>query len=181
MRATAASAAIRKRAANARIARSSPGQAMPVNPSPVAERFGGVPFDIENVFWSHRGDTCTFDTMIEEFALGTPPLLRLATMVRGADTARPELSPPAPGLLAASLGLSRMYSDDLEQLEAGMLLYDALYRWSRDATNETTIGRPISRGPEMNANWGMIPTLALSCGAGWPCNFWGSSEQPVIQ
>jgi hypothetical protein len=30
-----------------------------------------------------------------------------------------------------------MYSDDLEQLEAGMLLYDALYRWCRDATGET--------------------------------------------
>ena len=43
-------------------------------------------------------------------------------------------SPEAPGLLAASLGLSRMYDDDLEQLEAGMLLYDAFYRWCRDAT-----------------------------------------------
>ncbi|MGH6826776.1 chromate resistance protein ChrB domain-containing protein [Methyloceanibacter sp.] len=103
----------------------------------VAERFGGVPFDIENVFWSHRGDTCTFDTMIEELALGTPALLRLATMVRAADTARLDLSPQASGLLAASLGLSRMYSDDLQQLEAGMLLYDALYRWCRDATDET--------------------------------------------
>jgi rhodanese-related sulfurtransferase len=103
----------------------------------VAERFGGVPFDIENVFWSHRGETCTFDTMVEEFGLGTPPLLHLATIVRGADTARPELAPEAPGLLAASLGLSRMYADDLQQLEAGMLLYDAFYRWSRDATDET--------------------------------------------
>jgi rhodanese-related sulfurtransferase len=103
----------------------------------VAERFGGAPFDIEDVFWSHRGDTCTFDTMVEEFGLGTPPLLHLATMVRGADTARPELSPQAPGLLAASLGLSRMYADDLEQLHAGMLLYDAFYRWCRDATDET--------------------------------------------
>ena len=103
----------------------------------VAERFGGAPFDIEDVFWSHRGDTCTFDTMVEEFGLKTPPLLHLATMVRGADTARPELSPQAPGLLAASLGLSRMYADDLEQLEAGMLLYDAFYRWCRDATEET--------------------------------------------
>jgi hypothetical protein len=103
----------------------------------VAERFEGVPFDIENVFWSHRGDTCTFDTMVEEFGLGTPPLLRLATIVRGADTSRPELAPEAPGLLAASLGLSRMYADDLQQLEAGMLLYDAFYRWSRDATDET--------------------------------------------
>jgi rhodanese-related sulfurtransferase len=103
----------------------------------VAERFRGAPFDIEDVFWSHRGDTCTFDTMVEEFGLGTPPLLHLATMVRGADTARPELSAQAPGLLAASLGLSRMYADDLEQLEAGMLLYDAFYRWCRDATDET--------------------------------------------
>ena len=40
-------------------------------------------------------------------------------------------------MLAASLGLSRMYRDDLEQLEAGMLLYDAFYRWCRDATEET--------------------------------------------
>ena len=103
----------------------------------VAERFGGAPFDIEDVFWSHRGDTCTFDTMVEEFRLGTEPLLRLATIVRGADTARPELSPEAPGLLAASLGLSRMFADDLQQLEAGMLLYDAFYRWCRDAIDET--------------------------------------------
>ena len=71
--------------------------------------------------------------MIEEFGLATPPLLRLATMVRGADTGRLDLSPEAPGLLAASLGLSRMFDDDLEQFEAGMTLYDAFYRWCRDA------------------------------------------------
>lgn len=103
----------------------------------VGERYGAVPFDIENVFWSHRGELCTFDVMIEEFGLSTPPLDRLATMVRAADTGRPELSPEAPGLLAASLGLSRMYDDDLEQLQAGMLVYDAFYRWCRDATGET--------------------------------------------
>jgi rhodanese-related sulfurtransferase len=104
---------------------------------PVAEQFGGAPFDIEGVFWSHRGEACTFDVMIEEFGLGSPALLRLASIVRGADTARLDLAPEAPGLLAASLGLSRMYAGDLEQLEAGMTLYDAFYRWSRDATSET--------------------------------------------
>jgi len=103
----------------------------------VGERFNAAPFDIENVFWSHRGELCTFDVMIEEFSLATPPLLRLATMVRAADTDRLDLSPEAPGLLAASLGLSRMYDDDLEQLEAGITLYDAFYRWCRDATGET--------------------------------------------
>ena len=75
--------------------------------------------------------------MLEEFELKTEPLCRLATVVRGADTARLDLAPQAAGLLAASLGLSRMYTDDLEQLEAGMLLYDAFYRWCRDATEET--------------------------------------------
>ena len=103
----------------------------------VAERFGATPFDIENVYWSHRGELCTFDVMIKEFGLSTPPLERLATMVRAADTGRLDLSPEAPGLLAASLGLSRMYDDDLEQLSAGMLLYDAFFRWCRDATKET--------------------------------------------
>jgi rhodanese-related sulfurtransferase len=103
----------------------------------VAERFAATPFDIEGVFWSHRGELCTFDTMVEEFGLGIEPLKRLATMVRAADTARLDLSPEAPGLLAASLGLSRMYADDLEQLEAGLALYDAFYRWCRDAAEET--------------------------------------------
>jgi rhodanese-related sulfurtransferase len=102
----------------------------------VAGQFGGVPFDIENVFWSHRGELCTFDVMIDEFGLASPPLLRLAAMVRGADTGRLDLSPEAPGLLAASLGLSRMFDDDLAQLDA-MLIYDAFYRWCRDATGET--------------------------------------------
>src|SRR5262245_9224149 len=59
----------------------------------VGERFGAAPFDIENVFWSHRGPLCTFDVMVEEFGLATQPLLRLATIVRGADTARPDLAP----------------------------------------------------------------------------------------
>src|SRR5207244_7501106 len=109
----------------------------PADVAGVAERFHATPFDVEGVFWSHRGERCSFDTMIEELGLESPPLSRLATIVRGADTARPDLSPEAPGLLAASLGFSRMYKVDLEQLRHAMELYDALYRWCRDATDET--------------------------------------------
>ncbi|NKB51423.1 MAG: sulfurtransferase [Rhizobiaceae bacterium] len=103
----------------------------------VAEKFNATPFDIEDVFWSHRGDRCTFDTMIEEWKITSEALERLANIVRGADTERHDLAPEAAGLLAASLGLSRMFRDDLEQLEAGMLLYDSFYRWARDAHDET--------------------------------------------
>jgi hypothetical protein len=102
----------------------------------VADRFGATPFDIEGVFWSHRGERCTFDTMIAEFGLETEPLTRLAAIVRGADTNSHDLAPEAAGLLAASLGLSRMFRDDLEQLDSGLNLYDAFYRWSRDAVGE---------------------------------------------
>jgi rhodanese-related sulfurtransferase len=106
----------------------------------VARQFGAASFDIEGdgVFWSHREDRCTFDVMVEE--LGLAPfegLQHLAVIVRGADTGQPQLAPEAAGLLAMSLGLSRMFADDLEQLEAGMLLYDTFYRWCRDATGET--------------------------------------------
>jgi rhodanese-related sulfurtransferase len=102
----------------------------------VADRFGATPFDVEGVFWSHRNELCTFDVMAEEFGLRSEPLLRLAAIVRGADTARLDLAPEAAGLLAASLGLSRIYREDLAQLDAAMGLYDAFYRWARDATNE---------------------------------------------
>ena len=103
----------------------------------VAERFNATPFDIDGVFWSHRGDTCTFDTMLREFGLTSGPLQNLAAVVRGADTARLDLTPQSAGLLAASLGYSRMFRDDLQQLNAAMALYDAFYRWCRDAAEET--------------------------------------------
>ncbi len=109
----------------------------PADVAEVASRFGATPFDVEGAFWSHRGEACTFDAMVGEFGLVTPPLLRLAEIVRAADTNRLQDSPQAAGLLAASLGLSRMYRDDLAQLDAAMALYDAFYRWCRDATEET--------------------------------------------
>ena len=104
---------------------------------PVADRFGATPFDIEGEYWSHRGAFCTFDTMIEEFGLQTEPLRRMAEVIRAADTNHAETAPEAAGLHAISVGLSRQYRDDAVQLEAGMAIYDALYRWARDGYEET--------------------------------------------
>ncbi|MGO4909332.1 chromate resistance protein ChrB domain-containing protein [Pseudorhodobacter sp. W20_MBD10_FR17] len=111
-----------------------------VSPSEVtaiAGRFNALPFDVENTFWSHREDTCSFDTMVTEFGLASPAMNRLAQIIRAADTDRHDLAPQAAGLLALSVGLSRMYKDDLQQLNAAMPLYDALYRWARDGLDET--------------------------------------------
>ncbi len=102
----------------------------------VAEKFDATPFDIEGVDFSHHGDHCTFDTMLEKFGLYSDALERLSAVVRGADTDKLALAPQCAGLLALSVGLSRMLDDDLQQIEAGLLIYDAMYRWARDAYDE---------------------------------------------
>jgi rhodanese-related sulfurtransferase len=102
----------------------------------VADLFHATPFDIEGVTFSHRGERCTFDALLDDFALHTEALDRMALVIRGADTDRHDLAPQAAGLLALSVGLSRMCRDDLQQLEVAMPLYDALYRWARDGHEE---------------------------------------------
>ena len=102
----------------------------------VAEKFGATPFGVPDVDWTHQGTDCTFDVMVREFGLNHPALAALATIVRAADTNRHDLAPQAAGLLAILVGLSRMYRDDTAQLNAGMVIYDALYRWARDGQSE---------------------------------------------
>jgi rhodanese-related sulfurtransferase len=103
----------------------------------VARRFTATQFDSGDGLWNDRGGACTFDVMLEEFNLKTEPLLRLAAIIRGADTGLPDLTPQSGGLLAISLGYSRMFKDDIAQLDATIPVYDALYRWCRDGTEET--------------------------------------------
>ena len=109
----------------------------PQDVADVADRFCAIPFDVEGVHFSHRGEQCSFDAFLDAFGLKCPTLEKLALIIRAADTNRLDLAPEAKGILALSLGLSRMYRDDQEQLNAAMGLYDALYRWARDAEQET--------------------------------------------
>ncbi len=102
----------------------------------VAHETGAVPYDIPGVEMSHEGEFCSFDAFLKKYHLTDPALHQLAVIVRGADTSRLDLAPQAPGLLALSLGLSRVYADDHEMLRHGMVMYDALYAWCRDCQNE---------------------------------------------
>lgn len=103
-----------------------------------AAELAAIAYDVEGVEISHRGETCSFDTLIQHFGLRDAALDRVATIVRGADTARMDLAPEAAGLLAISLGNSRLAgADDHMALERGMAVYDALYAWARFAGDET--------------------------------------------
>jgi hypothetical protein len=102
----------------------------------VAEESDAIPYDVPGVELSHVGDQCSFDAFLQRYALTSPALAQLAVIVRGADTARLDLAPEAPGLLALSLGLSRNFLDDHEMLRHGMIMYDALLAWCVYCQNE---------------------------------------------
>ena len=102
----------------------------------VAKAGQAIPYDVPDAQFSHRGELCSFDAFLADFAIDDPALAELALIVRGADTGKLELTPQSPGLLAVSLGLSANSPDDLAMLEHGMVVYDALYAWIRAARAE---------------------------------------------
>ncbi len=97
----------------------------------VAKRDEATPYDIKNIDFGHQGDRCSFDAIVSAYDIHDPALDHLATIVRGADTSRPDLSPVCEGLLAISYGLSGNFPDDHEMLRHGLIVYDALYTWCR--------------------------------------------------
>jgi len=103
----------------------------------VAAETGATAYDIPGAEpFSHDGELCSFDAFLREYSIEDPALDALALIVRGADTARLELTPQSPGLLAISLGLSAIYADDHAMLERGVTVYDALYAWCRDCRGQ---------------------------------------------
>ena len=108
----------------------------------VAVKSDAIPYDIPDVAFTHDGDLCSFDAFLKSFRLTDPALIQLADIVRGTDTARPELAPQAAGLMALSLGLSRLFADDHEMLRHGMVMYDALYLWCKVGRDELHTWNP---------------------------------------
>ena len=108
----------------------------------VARETGAIPYDVDGVELSHDGPLCSFDALLTKYKLLDPALGELAKIVRGADTDQLDLTPQCAGLLAISLGLSRLFLDDHEQLQHGFVIYDALYAWLREARLERHTWNP---------------------------------------
>ncbi len=103
----------------------------------IAAGTGATPYDIPGVEMSHVGELCSFDAFLLKHQLEEPALKQLATIVRGADTSKLDLSPQSAGLYAMSLGLSKVFTDDHEMLRHGLVMYDALYAWCLSCQGET--------------------------------------------
>ncbi len=98
-----------------------------------AQREGAHSFDAPAAEFTHRGNKCTFEVLIEEYKLGgDPALARMARVVHAADIKGEEATDElGPGLLAIGLGSLEVEADDYRLLERETFVYDALYAWCR--------------------------------------------------
>jgi hypothetical protein len=103
----------------------------------VAEIQDARSFDAPGAEFTHRGDRCTFEVLIDTFRLGgDPALVRLARIVHAADIAGElDSDPLGPGLLAIGEGGLAVEADDQRLLERGLFVYDALYAWCQQQTS----------------------------------------------
>ncbi|MFZ6643809.1 chromate resistance protein ChrB domain-containing protein [Undibacterium sp. TC4M20W] len=109
----------------------------------IATETAAIPYDIPGVELSHVGDLCSFDAFLKKYAMADPALQILATIVRGADTGKLDLTAQSAGLYALSLGLSKTFVDDHIMLRHGMVMYDALYAWCQHCQAEAHQWPPL--------------------------------------
>ena len=99
----------------------------------VAEREGAISFDAPGARYTHRDGLCSFEVLVEEYAIADPAISLLARVVHGADVAEDrDATPQSRGLLAIAEGFHLLALDDHRQLELSLPVYDALYAWCRN-------------------------------------------------
>jgi hypothetical protein len=108
-----------------------------------AKELGAIPFDVHGVEHTHYGEYCTFDYFIKRYRIRDPAIDRIALIVRGADTDSFTLAPQSAGLWAISAGLSHNFPDDHVMLDAGVVVYDALYSWAKHHAREKHAWEPM--------------------------------------
>lgn len=90
-----------------------------------------TPFDapkIETIKLNHRGPCCTFEAIIEDYALSDPQLQKLALIVRAADIKGQEsVAAEGIGLRSIAQGFAAMGISNEECLAKQFPIYDALY------------------------------------------------------
>ena len=98
-----------------------------------SKRQGATPFDapkIEAIKLNHRGPRCTFEAIIEDFAITDSAVQRLGLIVRAADVkGQEEAAPEGVGLRSIAQGFAAMGLPDQERLARQFPVYDALYAY----------------------------------------------------
>jgi len=103
-----------------------------------AKQQDAIPFDapkIEGIKLNHRGSGCTFEAIVEDFAVSDPAIQKLALIVRAADVKGQEnAAAEGIGLRSIAQGFAAMGLSDEERLTSQFPIYDALYAFVQSRT-----------------------------------------------
>jgi hypothetical protein len=90
---------------------------------------GGVHYDMADAEFTHRGEDCTFETVVKEFGLAGDPALRgLAEIVHDVDLKDNKFNRlEAAGLDATVRGLGELIKDDRKLVRQAGVVFDGLY------------------------------------------------------
>jgi len=99
---------------------------------------GGVHFDMADAEFTHRGEDCTFETVVKEFGLAGDAALRgLAEIVHDVDLKDNKFNRlEAAGLDAALRGLGELIKDDRKLVRQAGVVFDGLYEYLGRKTTE---------------------------------------------
>lgn len=89
---------------------------------------GEVRFDMYEGEFTHEGETCTFETLLEHYALRDPAVRAIGEMIHDIDLkdgrfGREETA----GIAKAVSGITAMYERDEDRIAAALPLFDGLY------------------------------------------------------
>jgi len=88
---------------------------------------GEVRFDMFEAEFTHEGDRCTFETLLDRFALSGPPLRQLAEVVHDIDVKDGKFArEDAAGIERVLAGIVATQPNDSARLERGYQLFDEL-------------------------------------------------------
>src|SRR2546429_1436816 len=99
----------------------------------VAGQEGAHSYDAPGAEYTHRDGLCSFEVLVEDYAIRDPAVALLARIVHGADVAEDrDATPQSRGLLAVAEGFFMLNLGDHRQLELSLPVYDALYAWCQN-------------------------------------------------
>jgi hypothetical protein len=93
---------------------------------------GEIRFDMYEAEFTHEGDRCTFEVLIERVGLSDPGLGPIAEIVHDIDLKDAKFSrEETPGIERLIAGIAMAHKQDEARLERGCALFDDLYEYYR--------------------------------------------------
>ncbi len=96
---------------------------------------GELRFDMFDAEFTHEGELCTFEVLVQRFGMSDPALREIAEIVHDIDVKDAKYGrEEAPGIGQLVAGIAAAHGDDEERLARGAALFEDLYALHSGAT-----------------------------------------------